>query len=231
MIHSWPLCFPGLKGQYQELMHMQAKVFGGGKLNLYMPLPMSLCFYFHGGFLYYLSTLEILNATTKYGPAHIFQVSTCRWSPFPEPQKLWWCSFTPTPSFSSPLPPGTMGLSCQGSRVRGHGIPLSCQIWGQIPRPLLHWAKSRSSLAPCNPSRESGNLSKRSLRGISSSKTHLSQPFFFLLSSFIFFFFSTQKGTGLYGKLTALVYGSCMWEPVSVCTQGQCWILQQLLLS
>lgn len=55
--------------------------------------------------------------------------------------------------------------------------------------------------------------------------------FFFLLSSFIFFFFSTQKGTGSYGKLTALVYGSCMWEPVSVCTQGQCWILQQLLLS
>lgn len=84
----------------------------------------------------------------------------------------------PPPGFASPLPPGTMGLSCQGARVRGHGIPPSCQIWGQIPRPLLHWAKSRSSLAPCNPSGES-------------QQEEPQRDFFFKNSPFTAFFFSS----------------------------------------
>lgn len=136
----------------------------------------------------------------------------------------------PPPGFTSPLPPGTMGLSCQGARVRGHGIPPSCQIWGQIPRPLLHWAKSRSSLAPCNPSGESQQEEPQ--RDFFFKNLPFTAWFFFSSSFFfLFFFFSTTKETGLYGKLTALVYGSHVWEPVSVCARGHCWILQRLLLS
>lgn len=130
----------------------------------------------------------------------------------------------PPPGFS--CPPGTMEPNCRGARVRGHGVPPSCQIWGQIPRPLPHWAKSRSSLVPCNPGRESQQEEPHRDFFL---QTHLSQPFFFFF--LLSFFFSPQKGTRPYGKLTALFYGSRVWEAVSICAWGHCWISQRLLLS
>lgn len=76
VIHSWGLCFPELKGEYHEFLCIQARMLGGGKLNLHVPLPVSASFYLHGSFLYYLSTPEILNNINKYGPARVFQIST-----------------------------------------------------------------------------------------------------------------------------------------------------------
>lgn len=45
-IHSWALHFPELKREYHELVHTQARMLGGGKLNLHMPLPVSAFFTF-----------------------------------------------------------------------------------------------------------------------------------------------------------------------------------------
>lgn len=55
------LCFPKLKGECHELLDMHGRMLGGGKLNCHVPLPVQVSFYFHGSFLYYLSTPGMLS--------------------------------------------------------------------------------------------------------------------------------------------------------------------------